>query len=86
MRVKYFAVRDIKAAHYMQCFPSESAGTAERTFKEAIKDPNSLMSKYPEDFSLYQVFDFDDETGAVTPLDSPHHICEGSNVIQFKPS
>lgn len=66
MNVSYFSVYDKKTTTYGQLFPASTAGSAERSFFESINnDANSLVGKYPDDFALYRVFEFDDESGQV---------------------
>jgi len=65
MRISYFAVFDKKAKLFGQAFPSVTRGTAERSFTESLKNPESQHGKYPDDFALYRLFDLDDQTGVV---------------------
>ncbi|QKI28931.1 VP5 [Kummerowia striata gokushovirus] len=47
------------------------SGQAERTWVELCNAPDTLMAKHPADFTLFQVGEFDDETGALQPLGAP---------------
>jgi hypothetical protein len=42
---------------------------AERTFKDIFDRGDSMISKYPEDFSLYKLADYDSETGLISMCD-----------------
>lgn len=68
------SVRDSKAGVFNQPFFSRTLGEAERNFAELVKDPKSFVAKYPDDYDLYQVAEYDDQTGQVIPLDTPKHI------------
>lgn len=82
MDVKYFAVYDKKSNSYGQMFPSLSMGTAERSFHDSIKNPDSQHGKYPDDFALYYVLDFDDELGTVIKTNEPPQlVIEASALI-----
>lgn len=58
----------------MAPFLQKTHTEAERTCMEAKKDQRSLISKYPEDFSLYYLGEFDDKTGKHKVLDTPQHV------------
>lgn len=60
-----FSVRDIAADVYSNPFTSQNQLTATRDFAHACSDPNSSLSKNPEDFQLYQLGTFDDELGVL---------------------
>lgn len=82
MNVIYFAVYDKKSASYGQLFPSATRGSAERSFQESIKSSESMHGKYPDDFALYAVFEFDDESGAITnKFDPPQLVVEASSLV-----
>lgn len=49
-------------------FTSHNEGSAIRDFGHAVKDPASVLSKSPEDFTLIYLGTFDDETGVITPM------------------
>ena len=68
---KVFGVRDTKALAFLQPFFSASTGAAVRAFGDAVNEGNSPLSKHPEDYLLYEIGDFDDQTGeliACNPL------------------
>lgn len=65
MKIQYFAIYDKKANSFGQLFPSHTFGTAERSFKESMMNPDSPHGKYPDDFALYHILDYEDDTGIV---------------------
>lgn len=66
MNVQYYSVYDKKAQVYGQLFPAPTVGSAERLFAETVNNNSeSLVSKYPDDFALYQHFTFDDSSGII---------------------
>lgn len=82
MKVSYFAVFDKKAQQFGQAFPSMSLGTAERSMKDSVSNPESPHAKYPDDFALFRVFDFDDESGLIVETyEPPQLVCEASALI-----
>lgn len=42
-------------------------GEALREWENAVNDPKSNPGKYPSDFQLYQLGEFDNSTGVFTP-------------------
>lgn len=76
MTQKIFSIRDSKGEIYGQPFFQKTAGEAERSFKSLVQDEKSMVSKYPEDFDLYYLGEYDDLTGKIKSLDTPSHICK----------
>lgn len=60
MLLKVFTVYDSKAEAYLQPFYGKSRGEALRSFIEAANDKQSNIGKYPEDFTLFDLGEFDD--------------------------
>lgn len=63
MRVQVFTVLDSKIGSFAQPWFSVNVETAVRAFSEALRDPQSMLSKHPEDFSLWLLGYFDDDSG-----------------------
>lgn len=77
--IKAFSVRDKKAEGFLPPFFRETYGLGERFFKDALDDEKNPMGKHREDFSLYEVGQFDPKTGLFEPLNEPKLICQGAN-------
>lgn len=58
-----FAVHDSARGAYARFFCEDTIGTAMREFMHAAEDPNSLVGKYSEDFTLFLMGSFDLHTG-----------------------
>lgn len=65
MKKPMFSVHDIKAQTFGNPFTSTNQNTAMRDFHAACNDQNSQLYKYPNDFTLYEVGEFDDYTGII---------------------
>lgn len=74
MELKMFSIRDSKGEIFNTPFYSKTHGEAERNFHQLVKDEKSTVSKYPEDFDLYYLGTYDDNTGVTKSLDSPQHV------------
>lgn len=79
--LKMFSIRDAKAEAYHQPFFKKSIGEAERDFTELCRDEKSTLSKFPEDFDLYYLGTYSDQTGKFQTLDTPQHLVKAVNVI-----
>lgn len=66
--LKIYTIKDKKAEAYLQPFTTSTDGLAIRMVQASMEQENNL-SKYPEDFSLWQIAEFDENTGKVTGLD-----------------
>lgn len=83
-KMKLFASHDKKAEQFMQPFCAHHAGIAVRGFEDAILRSSTPtdISNHPEDFDLYELGEFDGDTGRLTPLDAPQMILQGSLVTK----
>lgn len=65
------AVFDEKAEAFAQPFFQQSDVLALRAFQAAVRDSESLLNKFPRDYSLYKLGTYDDSTGRFENLDRP---------------
>ena len=67
MRLKLgiFTVFDTAAKQYKPPFNAETPELAKRMFSEIANDPRTEVHKYPHEFALYSVGEFDVMTGEV---------------------
>ncbi|AXH74677.1 MAG: nonstructural protein [Microviridae sp.] len=80
MQKSIFSVFDSKASVFATPFTSTNTATATRDFSRACNDPQSDLSAFPEDYFLYQIATFDDQTGLISPV----QIINLGNASQFK--
>lgn len=69
MILKLFSIYDSKAENFNQPFAMSAAGQAIRWFEELSQDTNSTISRFPNDFVLYEIGTFDNSTGNIVNLD-----------------
>lgn len=62
---KIFAIYDNKAEAFMQPFYATTVGLALRIFADNVSNPESILHKNPNDFVIYEIGEFDDQTGEV---------------------
>lgn len=78
---RIYAIRDTKAECFHNPFYQATHGEAERAFRTAVNDDKTTINKYPEDFDLYYLGEYDDNTGKMQPLDTPQHIIKAALCI-----
>lgn len=81
MLLKIYSIRDSKSEVFNVPFIKSTHGEAERDFRSLVNDQQSTVNKYPEDFDLYYMGEYDNNTGKLTPIDSPQHILKAIQVV-----
>jgi len=82
--MKIFAMHDKKAGHFLQPFPETSTIAALRGFEIAVNDAKSIFSRFPDDFSLVELAEFDQTTGEISPID-PRDLGTARTVLKNPP-
>lgn len=80
-KLKIYSIYDKKALAYTNPFYYHQKGQAIRALEDAVNDPQNPLSKHPEDFTLYELGEWDDTTGAIKAHQNPVHVEECLNVI-----
>lgn len=62
---KFYSCYDKTGECYMGCFESDTDMRAIRFIEDAVKNPQSQMSKHPEDYRLDKLFEMDMRTGEI---------------------
>jgi len=82
MLTKMYSIRDAKSETFHKPWHATTHGEAERNFKNLVNDPKSNnIHDFPEDFDLFFLGHYDDNTGKVEPLATPQHIVKA---VQLK--
>lgn len=83
MIYKIIAVRDRAIDVFGQPAFTASTGGAIRSFGDEIKrkDDNNQLNKHPEDFDLYELGIYDDQTGQFTQDGPPKQIAVGKDYV-----
>lgn len=81
-----FAVRDIVSNLYAQPFCDVNNGSAIRGFREVIQrgDGTSQIGQHPEDYELFVLGSFDDESARFELLEIPERISRGADHLVSK--
>jgi hypothetical protein len=67
MKYGMFSIYDEKAQAFLPPFILPETGMAIRTFGDCINSQEHQFGKHPADYTLYQIAEFDDDTGIPTP-------------------
>lgn len=82
--LKVFAVRDVKADAFgnLMCVPT--VGLATRAFSDACANPQSPMAAYPEDYTMYELGEYDPNTGNVKGHILPKLVMSASEALSLR--
>ena len=80
-KLKIFSAQDSKFGVFMTPFMLLHVGQALRAWDEVCMDGKSPMSKFPQDFCLYEVGEFDEESGLVTALSPIKRLASAAEVL-----
>jgi hypothetical protein len=85
--VNLYLIRDIRSKRWFPPFVAENTDVAMRHCAQMVRNPESTMGQYPQDFSLWQCGDFDPTDGQIDVLDAYDFIIEFSELVsnQQKP-
>lgn len=70
MITKLFAVYDSAVSAYFRPFHMLTKGEALRAWIDACNDPKSPFSQHPECYTLFEIGEFDDQSGRLTNYDA----------------
>ncbi len=65
MKQLMFVIYDSKANAYMQPWFLTQQGMAQRAFSDCVNDADHNFGRHPEDYTLFQIGEFDDQTAKV---------------------
>ncbi len=67
MKLKVFSIYDLKAQLYSSPSFMSTRAQAIRAFIDEAKKPDSKVALHPEDYRLYYIGTYEDETGTLCP-------------------
>lgn len=82
MILKMFSIRDMKSELFNPPFYAITLGEAERNFQSLVNDKQASINQYPEDYDLYYVGEYDNNTGKTQPLDTPQHLVKAVQLLK----
>jgi len=79
--MKILSVFDSKVQAYSTPFFMRTRAEALRGWQEVVNDPSTAFNKHPEDYTLFELGEFNEDTGAIKPLETPNPI---GKAIEYK--
>ena len=76
-----FSVFDSKAAVFGTPFFMQREAAAIRAFSDLANDPQTMVGKHPEDFALFHVGDFDDDTAGFNSV-KPRNLVTAASMVK----
>lgn len=80
MEYRVYTIRDNKADAYLQPFFMPNYEVAARAISDCVGDVSHNFHVHAQDFALYELGTFDDQTGEITSQPATHLI----NLIDLK--
>lgn len=71
MILRVYAAYDSKVEAFLQPFFMQTKGAAIRAFSESVNDPKTQFNRFPGDFALFELGQYDDQKGLLIPRDVP---------------
>lgn len=81
MELQAYSIRDLKAGAFNPPFFKMTPGEAQRDMQTAVNDPKTTIHQYPEDFQLWHIGSYCDQTGAFKPQD-PKHLVDAVQLVR----
>lgn len=78
---KVFCVYDSKAEAYNSPLYVQSKGQAVRSFAEVANDKTSEIGKWPADFTLFELGEYNTDNGKFDLFDTPRSVCVAIEMI-----
>ncbi len=85
MKLEIYSIRDNAAQTFGHPMFAPTNNVAERNFGASVNREDSMNAAFlaPQDFDLFHLGTFDDQTGKLTYLESgPHHITNGQKLAK----
>lgn len=79
-----FSIYDAVSETHSAPFPAPNAAVAARYFQDECENNQSLYFKHPDDYSLFEIGTFCNETAALVKLPAPRRICGAAQVKPLK--
>lgn len=79
-----FSVKDNKSGLFFNPQVNVHRANVIRGLQQELKNPESVISQYPEDYTLYELGQFNDETGEVISKTSPEMVINCVDLKEVK--
>ena len=66
MELKIYAIRDVRTEAFLKPMFLQNAAVLERALLDAKNDENSTLSIHPQDYQVFKLGTYNDNTGEIT--------------------
>lgn len=80
MKYLLVSIKDRAIEAFQPLGNCRAQGEAIRTFKDILADTSSPHGRHPDDYDLYLVGEFDDQTGYIEPTHPPQKLADGKTI------
>ncbi len=84
MKHKIFSIHDQKAKAFLPPFFLPETGMALRTFGDCVNSQSHQFNKHPEDYTIFELGTFDDNTGKIVLENAPQSRGNGVEFIDYE--
>ena len=77
-----YSIKDLKATYFLDPLMSKNDETAKRSFLKYFSQIENIM-QYPEDFVIYQIGEFDVDSGKCTGFNEPVYVISALELIEL---
>lgn len=74
------AVYDVKSACYARPVAVPADGAAIRSFQDAVNDKSTEYHKHPEDYAMFNIGTYDDQSGEITSS-KPRQLAQAASLL-----
>lgn len=88
MQLQIFSLFDKKGGFYTAPFFVRAEGEASRLVAQRANDPQHPIGQFPDDFALYHLGSFDDQSGEMNLMPKPdfrHHVSDFVRKTESQP-
>lgn len=83
---KVFTIFDAATKTYSPPMLYRTIEEAIRVFRREVNEPTSQLSRYPADYSLFELGTFDDETSIFQCHMTPMRVASAHELVQVQPT
>lgn len=79
--MKLVSVQDLKAQAFLAPQAVPTTSVALRMFESECKNKDTMFHKHPADFILFEIGEWDERTGDLTPYSKPTALATASDYV-----
>lgn len=83
MRFKVVAIKDNAILSFAQPVFVPHVGAAIRSFGDEVGKKDTQLGQHPEDYELYLLGEYDDQTGMFTQDTAPERVSSGKDFVKL---